>query len=146
MPLSETFQHACPVTAARRLAAGSLSAPPSRHAPPEEALLIRKAQAGDAAARERLVTANRGLIYSVARRYSCRSLAREDLVQEAVIGFLSAIDSFDASLGLRLASFAVPCMQNAILDAIERSDRIIRLPSNAGATLRALRALRKELR
>src|SRR5207247_60272 len=96
--------------------------------------------------RERLVTANRGLIYTVARRYSCRSLTREDLFQEATIGFLSAVDRFDPTLGVRLSTFAVPCMHHAIQDAIDAGDRVIRLPGKAGASIRELQHSRQQLR
>src|SRR3954451_15366683 len=61
----------------------------------EERRLIERAQAGDDRARERLVEANMRLVYSVARRYRCRSLTLDDLVQEGAIGLLLAIDRFD---------------------------------------------------
>src|SRR5437870_464991 len=67
----------------------------------EEASLIRRAQQGDDRARERLVNVNMRLVYSIARRYRCRSLTLEDLIQEGVIGMLVAIDRFDFTQGCR---------------------------------------------
>ena len=87
---------------------------------PEERRLIERAQAGDDRARERLVEANMRLVYSVARRYRCRSLTLDDLVQEGAIGLLLAIDRFDMSQGCRLATYATHWIRQSITRAVER--------------------------
>src|SRR5260221_8485186 len=67
----------------------------------EEARLIRRAQSGERRALERLIEANVRLVYSIARRYRCRSHAQEDLVQEGILGLVMAIERFDERHGCR---------------------------------------------
>jgi len=63
----------------------------------EEADLAVRARAGDDKARQLMMEANIRLVMSIARRYTCRSMAFEDLVQEGIIGLLEAINKFDVS-------------------------------------------------
>ena len=58
---------------------------------------IQKAQNGDKAERDYLVTANTGLVYMVLKRFSNRGYEQEDLFQIGVIGLMKAIDKFDVS-------------------------------------------------
>lgn len=70
--------------------------------------LIAKSQAGDAAATEALVNENKGLIWSVARRYLGRGTEADDLYQLGCLGFLKAVDGFDISFGTQFSTYAVP--------------------------------------
>jgi RNA polymerase primary sigma factor len=112
----------------------------------EEAALIRRAQQGDDRARERLIDVNMRLVYSIARRYRCRSLMLEDLVQEGVIGLLVAIDRFDFTQGCRLGTYASHWIRQSIARAIEHNDRLIRLPVQASTELRQVEQARAALR
>ena len=57
---------------------------------------LRAAQAGDREAAGRLVEQNAGLIWSVARRYFGRGADPDDLYQLGCVGFLKALEGFDA--------------------------------------------------
>lgn len=70
--------------------------------------LISAAQLGDKSAKERLVTENTGLIWSVARRYFGRGVDADDLYQLGCVGFLKAIDGFDLEYGTQFSTYAVP--------------------------------------
>ena len=70
--------------------------------------LIRLAQAGDAAAKEALVQENAGLIWAVARRFQGRGTELDDLYQLGCLGFLKAVEGFDAAFGTRFSTYAVP--------------------------------------
>jgi RNA polymerase primary sigma factor len=94
----------------------------------EEVDLAARARQGDARARQRMVEANIRLVMSIARRYTCKSLSFEDLVQEGVIGLLEAINKFDAGRGNRFSTYATYWIRQAIVRAIEKQDRMIRLP------------------
>ena len=66
----------------------------------EEAALIASAQQGDEAALERLIEAHRPFLESLVSRFPQRSsMDREDLYQEAVIGFMEAVFTFDSERG-----------------------------------------------
>jgi RNA polymerase primary sigma factor len=49
-------------------------------------------------------------------------------VQEGVLGLLEAINKFDGSLGNRFSTYATYWIRQAIVRAIEKQDRLIRLP------------------
>lgn len=73
----------------------------------DTALLVA-AQSGDREAREKLVTENSGLIWSVARRFFGRGAEPDDLYQLGCLGFLKAIDGFDLERGTQFSTYAVP--------------------------------------
>lgn len=70
--------------------------------------LLRRAQAGDQDAKERLVVDNSGLIWSVARRYFGRGVDPDDLYQLGCVGFLKAVAGFDTGYGTQFSTYAVP--------------------------------------
>jgi RNA polymerase sporulation-specific sigma factor len=75
----------------------------------EETLqLIQASQAGDMAARERVVTMNMGLVYQVVKRFSGRGYETEDLIQLGSIGLLKAIEKFDFTYEVKFSTYAVP--------------------------------------
>lgn len=87
---------------------------------PDNERLCALAQAGDAAARERLLENNLGFIRRTAREIyrqtgeSCLDV--DDLVQEGCIGLLSAIDRFDAEHGMKFLTYAALAIRNAMTD------------------------------
>ncbi len=76
--------------------------------------LIRRAHNGDKSARDRLVTENMGLVWSIARRFTGRGAELEDLFQIGSIGLLKAIDNFDLGMDVRLSTYAVPMITGEI--------------------------------
>lgn len=74
---------------------------------------IRRAQAGDAAAKDRLLQENAGLIWSVVRRFSGRG-EQEDLYQIGAIGLLKCIEKFDFSYDVKFSTYAVPMIMGEI--------------------------------
>lgn len=70
--------------------------------------LLRAAQSGDAAAMNRMVTENTGLIWAVARRYFGRGCEPDDLFQLGSLGFLKAVRDFDESYETQFSTYAVP--------------------------------------
>ena len=70
--------------------------------------LIRRSKAGDAEAYEALVVNNKGLIWSVARRYFGRGVDADDLYQLGCLGFLKAVEGFDLEYGTQFSTYAVP--------------------------------------
>ncbi|MEW6770883.1 MAG: SigB/SigF/SigG family RNA polymerase sigma factor [Bacillota bacterium] len=69
--------------------------------------LLKKAQAGDGSAREKLVEANYRLVASIVQRFLGRGYDYEDLFQVGCIGLLKAIAKFDFAYGVKFSTYAV---------------------------------------
>lgn len=69
---------------------------------------IIKAQQGDQKAMEELIQKNKGLIWSIVKRFQNRGYELEDLYQVGVMGFIKCIKRFDSSFEVRLSTYAVP--------------------------------------
>jgi len=76
--------------------------------------LIRRAQAGDRDASQRMIEENSGLIWSVAKRFFGRGVDADDLFQLGCVGFLKAIQGFDESFGTQFSTYAVPKISGEI--------------------------------
>ncbi len=87
--------------------------------------LITKAQAGDAAAMERLLNDNRGLILSAVSRFRDRGES-EDLFQLGAIGLMKAVKRFDLSYGVEFSTYAVPMIVGEMKRFL-RDDGIIKV-------------------
>src|SRR3954470_10923083 len=81
----------------------------------EEARLARRAAAGDAAARTRLVEGNLRLVVAIARRYWSPGVDLVDLIQEGNLGLISACGRYDARRGVKFSTFASWRIRYAIL-------------------------------
>ncbi len=66
------------------------------------------AQSGDKEAMQRLIDRNRGLIWSIVKRFQDRGYEIEDLYQVAAMGFIKCIKRFDTSFDVQLTTYAVP--------------------------------------
>lgn len=76
--------------------------------------LAGRIRAGDARAREELVSRNLRLVMSIVSRFLERTTDPEDLFQVGCLGLLHAADRFDASLGTRFSTYAVPVIMGEI--------------------------------
>lgn len=74
----------------------------------EKMELLKKAQAGDNDARDKLIKGNLRLVLSVVQRFSNRGENLDDLFQVGVIGLIKAIDNFNLSLDVKFSTYAVP--------------------------------------
>ena len=115
----------------------------------QEIAVARRVQKGDEEAMQELVTKNLRFVISVAKKYQNRGLALVDLIGEGNIGLLTAARKFDPDHGVKFISYAVWWIRQAILAAIARHGRTVRVPLNRTADLsrviRASEALRQEL-
>lgn len=118
--------------------------------PEEEKRVARRVQHGDGAAFRKLIRSNLRFVVSVAKRYQNRGLSFEDLVQEGNVGLVTAARKFDPERGVKFISYAVWWIRQAILSALARQSRPVRLPLNRatelGRVLRSRESLRQELR
>lgn len=117
--------------------------------PAQEIAVARRVRAGDEAAMEELVTKNLRFVISVAKKYQNRGIALVDLIGEGNLGLLTAARKFDPDHGVKFISYAVWWIRQAILSAIARHGRTVRVPLNRTADLsrviRSTETLRQQL-
>ena len=100
--------------------AGGPSLPPPLTPEQEKALLDRMA-AGDAAAREALITHNLRLVVYLAKKYENSGVPAEDLVSIGTIGLIKAVNTFTPARSIKLATYASRCIGNEILMYLRKS-------------------------
>ncbi|HEU4564365.1 MAG TPA: sigma-70 family RNA polymerase sigma factor, partial [Gemmatimonadaceae bacterium] len=101
----------------------------------EEKALARRIRAGDQDALEELTKRNLRFVVSVAKKYQNRGLPLIDLIGEGNVGLLTAARKFDPDQGVKFISYAVWWIRQAILSALARQGRTVRVPLNRTADL-----------
>lgn len=81
----------------------------------EEEKLVKLAEKGDKAAKNKLVEHNLRLVAHVIKKYYSAATQQEDLISIGTIGLIKAIDSYKSDKGTRLATYAARCIENEIL-------------------------------
>ena len=108
------------------------------------AALLSKAQEGNQDAREQLLQENAGLIWSIVRRFYGRGTEPDDLYQLGCLGFLKAIDGYDAAYGTQFSTYAVPKIAGEIRRFL-RDDGAIKVSRTIKEQAAQLRNLRNQL-
>ena len=96
------------------------------------------AAAGDRGAEEALSERYMRLVRICARPPFLAGGSSEDLIQEGMIGLLSAIRSFDPESGSSFHTFAEICIRTRLLSAVKSASRKKHLPLNDGLSLEQL--------
>ena len=81
----------------------------------EEQHYLTLAAQGDLEARNILIERNLRLVAHIMKKYYAQTADQEDLISIGTIGLIKGIESFDASKGTRLATYAARCVENEIL-------------------------------
>ena len=88
---------------------------PKALSPDEEAELIKRTENGDREARSKLIEHNLRLVAHVAKKYYGSGADQDDLISIGTIGLIKAVSSFNSGKGIRLATYAARCIENATL-------------------------------
>ena len=92
----------------------------------EEKIYLERLKDGDVEAKRVLVERNLRLVAHIVKKYSSNyqnSKEMDDLISIGTIGLIKAIDSFDTSKGIRLATYAAKCIDNEILMLFRNSKK-----------------------
>ena len=81
----------------------------------EEKRYLALSAQGDLDARNILIERNLRLVAHIMKKYYAQTADQEDLISIGTIGLIKGIESFDASKGTRLATYAARCVENEIL-------------------------------
>jgi RNA polymerase sigma-B factor len=104
------------------------SSSPAQARREDRELLRRYHDEGDTTAREELIERHLPLVRSLARRYSGRGESLEDIEQVGAIGLIKAIDRFELSRDVSLATYATPNVVGEIKRHFRDKGWAIRVP------------------
>ena len=95
----------------------------------QEKELARAIAVGDTEARDRMVRANLRLVVNIARGYTGKGLALQDLIEEGNLGLLRAVEGFDPVMGTRFSTYASYWIKQSIKRALVNTAKTIRIPA-----------------
>src|SRR5678815_1959179 len=72
----------------------------------QEKALARQIGEGSTEARDQMVRANLRLVVNIARGYTGKGLALQDLIEEGNLGLLRAVEGFDPNMNTRFSTYA----------------------------------------
>jgi RNA polymerase sigma factor (sigma-70 family) len=99
-----------------------------------------------ARARSTFASRNLRLVIGIAKQYRNPSISFLDLIQEGNLGLLRATEKFDPSRGFRFSTYACWWIEQAVIRAIQKHSRTIRLPSNLYDDQRELKRVQDAIR
>lgn len=99
---------------------GAQSLPPPL-TPEEEKQLLARMMAGDAVARDELITHNLRLVVYLAKKYESSGVPQEDMISIGTIGLIKAVNTFTPERNIKLATYASRCIGNEILMYLRKS-------------------------
>lgn len=90
----------------------------------EEQDLLTKLEEKNSYAREKLIEHNLRLVVYIARKFENTGIPVEDLISIGTIGLIKAVNTFDNSKKIKLATYASRCIENEILMQLRRTSKM----------------------
>ncbi|KRW92415.1 MULTISPECIES: RNA polymerase sporulation sigma factor SigE [Alicyclobacillus] len=90
----------------------------------EEQYLLERLPSGDESVRSMLIERNLRLVVYIARKFENTGIHIEDLVSIGTIGLIKAVNTFDPSKKIKLATYASRCIENEILMYLRRNNKL----------------------
>ncbi len=95
----------------------------------QEKELAHQIEEGDTEARDQMVRANLRLVVNIARSYTGKGLALQDLIEEGNLGLLRAVEGFDPTMNTRFSTYASYWIKQSIKRALVNTGKTIRVPA-----------------
>lgn len=103
--------------------------------------LSRRAMVLVRGSRERLIRSNLRLAVHIARRYTVTAgPVISDLIQDANVGLIKAVDRFDPARGFRFSTYAYWWITEEVRRSLKRGHRVIHTPDHIIDEIRSLHA------
>lgn len=90
----------------------------------EEVSLISRLDQGDLSVKGTLIERNLRLVVYIARKFENTGVGVEDLISIGTIGLIKAVNTFDPSKKIKLATYASRCIENEILMYLRRNGKV----------------------
>jgi RNA polymerase primary sigma factor len=95
----------------------------------QEKALARRIATGCTESRDQMVRANLRLVVNIARGYTGKGLALQDLIEEGNLGLLRAVEGFDPNMNTRFSTYASYWIKQSIKRALVNTAKTIRIPA-----------------
>ncbi|AOY89295.1 RNA polymerase subunit sigma-70 [Marinobacter salinus] len=90
------------------------------------------------ACRRKLIQSNLRLAVHIARRYSQYGIPMSDLIQDANVGLIKAVERFDPGKGFRFSTYAYWWISEEVKRCLQRGTRLVHTPENVVDEIRQL--------
>lgn len=110
----------------------------------EEINIGKRIAAGDEEAINQLVKSNLRFVVRISKRYMNKGLPLQDLINEGNIGLIKAAEKFDYTKGCNFTTYAVWCIRQSILKALNKQTCIIHLPKRRKSDFRIMEDMLEE--
>lgn len=90
----------------------------------EEEACLAAAEAGDKAARDKLIVHNLRLVVYIAKKFENTGIPMEDMVSIGTIGLMKGVNTFRCDKNIKLATYASRCVENEILMYLRKTNSL----------------------
>lgn len=96
----------------------------------QEIELAKKIEKGDIQAKKLMIESNLRLAFSIAKKYSRHGFDIEDLIQEANLGLIKAVERYDWRKGFKFSTYACWWIKQAATKHITNNSTSVKIPTH----------------